>query len=213
MDTTRNDRDESLLVKALKSREYQDPGPARLEFERRRLMGRLTAEERPQRSWRMVLVGGFAGAAAVAAVLTLLVVFAGFGEGDSDAQVTLAGTWVLEPGDAIAHGTPIRIPDDDQAELVLPDGTTIWAGPGTRMSVEGEDGSRIRIDAGHIVASVVKQEPSRRFEVRSPEAIVEVLGTVFAVAVADERTATDGSTPEISRSCCQALSMAESSSG
>jgi len=189
MDSTRNDRDEGFLVEALKSREYNDPGPARLEFERRRLMGRLAAaEQRPLRVWRTVLVGGFAGAAAVAAAVTLMVVFGGIGEDGGDGQVTLAGTWVLEHGDAIARGTPIRIPDDDRAELVLPDGTTIWAGPGTRMSVEGEDGSRLRVESGSILARVVKHEPARRFEVLSPEATVQVLGTVFAVDVADERT-------------------------
>jgi len=190
MKPTRDDRDEALLVEALKSREYTDPGPARLEFERRRFLGRVTQEEsRPARLvWRTVLVGGFAGAAAVAAAVLLLVfAFPGAIE-DTEPEVSLTGVWHLEAGDAIAVGTPVRVPEVGRASLVLPDGTTLWAGPGTQMIVEESDGSRVRVERGHLLARVQPRAMGSRFEVVSPDAEVQVHGTVFSVQVLEERT-------------------------
>ncbi|MBW2276466.1 MAG: FecR domain-containing protein [Deltaproteobacteria bacterium] len=190
MTSTRDDKDEALLVEALKSREYSDPGPARLEFERRRFLGRVTQEEsRPARLvWRTVFVGGFAGAAAVAAAVLLLVfAFPGAIE-ETEPEVSLSGVWHLETGDAIAVGTPVRVPDIGRASLVLPDGTTLWAGPGTRMIVEDSDGSRIRVEHGHLLARVEPRSMGSRFEVVTPDAEVQVHGTVFSVQVHKERT-------------------------
>jgi hypothetical protein len=190
--TTDFDRDEALLIEALKSREYSDPGPARLAFERRRLLGRVAQEERgPSRVvWRTVLVGGFAGAAAVAAAAVLLLVFAVPGSIDGPGpEVSLAGVWRLEAGDAIAMGTPVRVPETGRASLVMPDGTTLWAGPGTRLALDQADGSRIRVESGHLLAQVTPHNPgSGHFAVVTPDAEVQVHGTVFSVAVEEERT-------------------------
>lgn len=189
--STTEDRDEALLIEALKSREYSDPGPARLEFERRRFLARVAQEEAgPARVvWRTVLVGGFAGAAAVAAAAVLLLVFAFPGAvEETETEVSLAGVWHLEAGDAIAVGTPVRVPETGRASVVLPDGTKLWAGPGTRMIVEDSDGSRIRVERGHVLARVQPRAQGSRFEVATPDAEVQVHGTVFAVKVAEKRT-------------------------
>jgi hypothetical protein len=185
------DRDEALLIEALKSREYSDPGPARLEFERRRFLARVAQEEAgPARVvWRTVLIGGFAGAAAVAAAAVLLLVFAFPGTiEESVPEVSLSGVWHLEAGDAIAVGTPVRVPETGRASLVLPDGTKLWVGPATRMVVEDSDGSRIRVEHGQVLARVQPRAQGSRFEVVTPDAEVQVHGTVFSVQVRGERT-------------------------
>jgi hypothetical protein len=191
MKSTRDDRDDALLIEALKSREYSDPGPARLEFERRRFVARVVQEEsRPSRvAWRTIFVGGFAGAAAVAAAAVLLLVFVFPAAIDlAEPEVSLTGVWHLEAGDAIAAGTPVRVSDTGRASLVLPDGTALWAGPGTRMIVEESDGSRIRVERGHLLARVQPRTTAARFEVVTPDAEVQVHGTVFSVQVLEERT-------------------------
>jgi tetratricopeptide (TPR) repeat protein len=124
------------------------------------------------------------GAAAAAAILVMVLA----GVRGSDSVVSLAGEWKVERGDAIARGTPVMIPDGGKAKLLLADGTEIWAGPGTRMSLEGEAGSRLRLEAGHVVADVRPRGEGARFEMVTPDAKVLVLGTLFSVRVAGDRT-------------------------
>ncbi|MDD5306812.1 MAG: FecR family protein [Deltaproteobacteria bacterium] len=180
----RDERDLDRLVKALQNREYADPGPARLEFERRRLLGRLSGEERARRTRVSVGVLAVAAAGAVAlAAGVLVVLLAGNGRLPGTGSVSLSGSWRLAPGDAIASGTPVHIPDRSRAKLVMPDGTAVWLGSGARMKVDGGNGDRIRLFEGDMVVRAARRPQNRPLEIATPQTVVTVHGTTLAVAV------------------------------
>ncbi|HUT76707.1 MAG TPA: tetratricopeptide repeat protein [Polyangia bacterium] len=183
MTSVRDQRDEARLVAALRSVEIEDLGPSRLELERRRLMARISAQPSPiLRRRRVALTVGFAGAA-VAAAAVALVVLAPTLDWPGEPSVTLSGVWRLEPGDAISRGLPVRVDEGSRARLVLPDGTSVEASSGARMALMTEDGSAIRLDAGHAVIAVAPRTPPGLFRAVTPDAEVQVHGTVFSVTV------------------------------
>ncbi|MFO8071622.1 MAG: FecR domain-containing protein [Polyangia bacterium] len=181
-----DERSEGHLVRALRQREYQDPGPARLEFEKRRLLARLACEERRlARSWRGAIAGGLLGAGAVAAAVAAIFLLLDPSLPGAERAVRLSGTWHLSSGDAIARGTAVIVPEDERAVLLLPDGTGIRAAGGTRMSVQSADGSAIRVDRGRLLVRVVPRPRERRLRVLTPDAEVVVHGTIFSVEVGE----------------------------
>ncbi len=173
-------------MRALRRHEYQDPGPARLEFEKRRLLARLAFEERRfARSWRGAVVGGLLGAGAVAAAVAAVFLLLDPSLPDAERPVRLSGAWRLASGDAIARGTEVIVPEGERAVLLLPDGSGIRAAGGTRMSVQSADGSAIRIEEGRLLARVEARPPERRFRALTPDAEVVVHGTIFSLEVGE----------------------------
>ncbi|MEM8684092.1 MAG: FecR domain-containing protein [Pseudomonadota bacterium] len=68
-----------------------------------------------------------------------------------------------------------------QSEIVLPDGSTIWLGWNTRLSVTYDERSRhVVLDSG-VAAFDVVSDQSRPFDVRSGDVITRVTGTQFVV--------------------------------
>jgi ferric-dicitrate binding protein FerR (iron transport regulator) len=184
MTSARDQRDEARLVAALRAVEVDDLGPSRLEFERRRLMARLAFQPTPvQRRRRLALAAGLSATALAAAAALLFALAPVAGTPEEDSTVTLAGTWRLEPGDAISRGLPVRVGDGSRARLELPDGSSVEAAPGTRMALLSGDGSAIRLEAGHAVVAVTPRPSPGLFRVVTPEAEVRVHGTVFSVTV------------------------------
>jgi hypothetical protein len=183
MTSARDQRDEARLVAALRAVDIEDLGASRLELERRRLMARLSTQPSPILGRRrVVLAVGFSGAAVAAAAVALLVLMPAFDE-PGESSVTLSGVWRLEPGDAISRGLPVRVDDGSHARLELPDGTSVEASSGTRMALMTEDGSAIRLDAGHAVIAVAPRTAPGVFRAVTPDAEVQVHGTVFSVTV------------------------------
>jgi len=192
MGGTRDDRDDSVLIEALRAGRVEEPEqtPARLELERRRLMARLMDGRRVSAGrWRPVLVGGLAGIGAVAAAAVLLLMFVVDLPSSESDHLTLSGTWRLERGDAIARGAPIAVPDKGRAMIILADGTRIWAGPGTRLALGDPSGSNVVLESGHVVADVEPRGDGSRFTVSTAEAKVTVMGTLFSVRESEGRTA------------------------
>lgn len=180
-------RVDALLAEALRSRRAEPPelGPSRLELERRRLLARLADEgrsrspvRRPARPLR------WAAAAAVAAACAAIALFYAR---PGEPVVSLTGAWRVEPGDAIAGGALVRVPERGRASLLLPDGTRIAADGGAVLRVARGAGTEISLLEGRIAADVARREErSGPFVVSTEFGDVAVMGTVFAVAVDGE---------------------------
>jgi hypothetical protein len=146
-------------------------------------MARLACQPSPAlRHRRLVLAAGFAGAA-LAAAAALLFTLAPIADGTEEGTVVLSGTWRLEPGDAISRGLPVRVGAGSLARLELPDGTSVEAAAGTRMALLDGDASTVRLDAGHVVIAVAPRAPPGLFRAVTPDAEIQVHGTVFSVTV------------------------------
>ena len=180
---------DDLLAGALRAGrpEVQEPGSARLELERRRLMARLPhggaqrALARLRRAWAR---GGGAAAAAAALVAIAVALYAARG---GESVVALSGEWKLERGDAIASGALIRVPHGARASLVFEDGSRIWADGDARVRIEEGKRFEVSLLAGRIAAEIAKRESgSSAFAVATEFGTVSVMGTTFTVAVEDE---------------------------
>jgi len=186
------DGDGEDLVGAFKDALYSEveQGPARLEFERRRLLARLSSgrsrsEGRPRS--RSLVLGLAAACAAAAAVVVVLAVLPDAAEPGAE-SITLSGLWRVRSGDAIARGTPLRVPAGAGAKLVLEDGTALWLGPGAELAALDDEVSTVRLDAGRLLASVARRPEWAPFKVATPLAEVTVHGTVFSVVTDPGRT-------------------------
>ncbi len=82
--------------------------------------------------------------------------------------------------DAIPLGEPI-VAGATPRRFVWPTGESeVVLMPGTRLTVR--DSEQVELESGRIEATIAGLPPGRRFVVRSPEALTEVLGTHFGVA-------------------------------
>jgi ferric-dicitrate binding protein FerR (iron transport regulator) len=161
-----------------------EQGPARVEFERRRLMARLAsprAETGPASRVGPLVLGFAAACAAAAAVIIALAVIPDEPESGAE-SISLAGLWRVSAGDAFVRGKPVRVPIGSGAKIVLEDGTTLWLGSGSELAAVDEDVSAVRLDSGRLLASVARRPVGSPFEVATGRARVTVHGTVFSVA-------------------------------
>ena len=110
----------------------------------------------------------------------------------------------------VSPGEPVRLRPGDQllsdpatdAEIALPDGSKMAVGPGVQLTVEelqARSASRplviaMRLERGEIRSQVERlRADTDRFEVKTPNLVAQVRGTVFRVDVRSEgtRVATD----------------------
>ena len=77
--------------------------------------------------------------------------------------------------------------DERGTELVLADGSHVEMGSHSELALEnGDDGIRIHLITGDILIIAAKQSPGRHLYVRTRDATVSVVGTVFLVKVEKE---------------------------
>ncbi len=108
---------------------------------------------------------------------------------DRAASVILAargarvGGGLARAGDPLFSGTRVDLPADARLGLSLPDGSSVWFGPGARGQIVSwkVDDVRIRLDAGTVVSKVVP-DVRRRFVVGTADLEARVRGTVFSVS-------------------------------
>jgi ferric-dicitrate binding protein FerR (iron transport regulator)/TolA-binding protein len=108
---------------------------------------------------------------------------------DRGASVLLAsrgariGGGLARAADPLFAGARVEVPDDARLGVSLPDGSSVWFGPGARGRIASwkADDVRIRLDAGTVVAKVVP-DPRRRFVVGTADLEARVRGTVFSVS-------------------------------
>lgn len=184
MTRPRDERDLARLCEALKDRPYGEPGPARFEFERRRFMAQLEGSCAPDArpGTRRLTAWSVAAWAAAAAIAAAVIVGVLIWKVDSPQTMTLTGAWYLEPGDVMARGARVRVPADDFAKVVLPDGTSIWFDRGSEFALSDEMGDRVELQSGRLLAKVAPRVAPRSFSVVTDEATVVVHGTVFSVS-------------------------------
>lgn len=95
--------------------------------------------------------------------------------------VSLDGRMV-RPGAAIPADRMLVVAADGHAGLRCVDGSELRIDPGSALTVSRSDGMRIFLDHGRVHAAVTPQGAGDRFELRTPQAQVAVLGTSFSVA-------------------------------
>ena len=156
------------------------------DLRQRRVLGRIEAEldarsrraPRSRGSRRLVLA--VAGAAAV--VLAALVALALARPTGEDEPGRVAAGPTAEPSLA---ATPAATPDDPPA-IALADGSIAHLGEGARVEVVDQQPDLVRLaQLEGTVRYEVTPDPDRRFVVDAAGVEVEVLGTVFTVALAD----------------------------
>ncbi|MBW2277820.1 MAG: FecR domain-containing protein [Deltaproteobacteria bacterium] len=179
------------LVQEFKDALYTDveQGPARVEFERRRLMARVAppvAETGTAPRVRPLALGFAAACAAAAAVLIALAVIPDDPEAGAE-SISLSGIWHARAGDAFVRGTPVRVPIGGGAKLLLQDGSTLWLGSGAELVALDEDVAAVRLDSGRLLASVARRPDASPFRVVTGRTRITVHGTVFSVASGDDR--------------------------
>jgi hypothetical protein len=185
-DLTRNGDDGRQLVEEFKDALYDDveQGPARIEFERRRLVARvasnLDAEQSRVRS-RGLWIGLAAAGAAAAAVLIVLSLGSDDPPGGAE-SISLSGLWRVRAGDALARGAPVHVPADAGAKVVLDDGTSLWLGGGAELRVGDDDIATVRLLSGRLLASVAPRRELAPFRVITALAEITVHGTVFSIS-------------------------------
>jgi hypothetical protein len=102
----------------------------------------------------------------------------------------------LGAGSRVSEGTELRTPAGAAAELDYDTGTRVTIAGATRVRlIEQRASKRFAIEAGAFSAHVAKLGPSERFIVATPDAEVEVRGTVFRVTVVPPDPACGGGTP------------------
>ncbi len=143
--------------------------------------------------WRPVL----AWVAMITAVMAIFV-FAATRSPESILEVVaVRGTAVWSDGDKrvpllagrrLAAGTIETESETATVELRLADGTHFTMNGSAEAAFSERDGKQVTLKRGKITASVTPQSPERPLRVRTPTAIVEVLGTVFSLDAVPQRT-------------------------
>lgn len=191
------DRVTGLLREAVNQAEEHETTPARRDEAIARLAEAL--RERNKRALRRrILIGGLA----VAATVTL--VGSGFlaarhrsdnveaselgRVSDPAGAVTAVRDGHEAPiggGDRVLEGTELRTPESAEAHLEFDTGTQVTLGAASRVRlVEQSKKKRFAVEAGSFTAKVAKLGPGERFIVTTPDAEIEVHGTMFRVSLA-----------------------------
>ncbi len=155
------------------------------------------AQRGTRRRWALPIVGVASAAALVLIASTWSrrtagpVVAAPAAQAGSVVAANVRGTVFIEQDHerlALRSGTPVVrgstiVALDGEARLVLRSGSTVNVEHATRASVL-EDGETERLDLEHgaVTSTVTKRGPTQRFLIRTPDAEVEVRGTVFRVS-------------------------------
>jgi hypothetical protein len=104
----------------------------------------------------------------------------------------------LADGRALLAGSRIVTPPEGRAALAFSTGTEVALRGGTDTTLGGDDVTQVvRLDAGSIALHVAKLAADRRFEVKTPDAEVEVRGTRFTVAIAPSTECGDGTVTRV----------------
>ncbi|MSQ29420.1 MAG: hypothetical protein EXR68_02900 [Dehalococcoidia bacterium] len=133
----------------------------------------------------IALVLGGGGTPAVASTLTVF---------DGEVQRLDGVDWkTMQDGDKFEAGVRMRTGGTGYAMITFPDGSTVALEPSTELTIEtlaaGPRRIEVRLLSGRLWHDIVHDETEgSRFVVRTPDVRVEVLGTVFQIAV-DARTA------------------------
>jgi ferric-dicitrate binding protein FerR (iron transport regulator) len=90
----------------------------------------------------------------------------------------------LVEGGRLTAGSRVVTPANGRAALAFATGTSAMLGEKADLSVEGDDKTQVlRLEAGSVDLHVAKVSADRRFLVSTPDAVVEVRGTEFRVAI------------------------------
>lgn len=97
-------------------------------------------------------------------------------------RVTDQGTTLLSAGAQIGEGTDVRTARGTHAVVRLTDGSLVELNERTDLSVgRGRRGSTVHLHRGNVIVQAAKQG-WRRLEVATPDCLVTVKGTIFAVS-------------------------------
>jgi hypothetical protein len=97
-------------------------------------------------------------------------------------KVTGTGVTVVQPGEQIKKGEHVRAAKDSTAVLKLADGSTVEMRERSEFSVtENGQGTTINLERGDVIVEAAKQIKRHLF-VSTPDSLVSVTGTTFAVA-------------------------------
>jgi hypothetical protein len=105
-------------------------------------------------------------------------------------------TETLGAGTRVDEGTELRTASGAEAHLDYDTGTAVTLGSATQVRlVEQSRWKRFALEAGSFSAHVAKLAPGERFVVATPDAEIEVHGTVFSVTIAEPDPACGDQTP------------------
>ncbi|MCA1629989.1 MAG: FecR domain-containing protein, partial [Acidobacteria bacterium] len=97
-------------------------------------------------------------------------------------KVTGTGVTVVQPGEKIKKGEHVRAAKDSSAVLKLADGSMVELRERSEFSVtENAQGTTINLERGDVIVEAAKQIKRHLF-VSTPDSLVSVTGTTFAVA-------------------------------
>ena len=97
-------------------------------------------------------------------------------------KVTGTGVTVVQPGEQIQKGEHVRAAKDSSAVLKLADGSKVEMRERSEFSVtENGQGTTINLERGDVIVEAAKQIKRHLF-VSTPDSLVSVTGTTFAVA-------------------------------
>jgi hypothetical protein len=105
-------------------------------------------------------------------------------EGPVEMKPTRESAWKLaKKGDPIPEGASLRTGPDARATLRFHNKTSMWLKPSTQvaMTSQGLKNNRIELQAGAIKVRVPHLRRSEKFEVRGPQAVASVRGTVYTM--------------------------------
>jgi ferric-dicitrate binding protein FerR (iron transport regulator) len=159
-----------------------EQGPARLEFERRRLLARLPVGPGARRNGAGARVAAFGLTAALAAAAAVLLTLWPGEPAPVVESIRLDGPWRVLPGDAFSRGALVRVPPGRGARLELGGGTVLWLGPGSEVRALDREAAVLRLAAGRLVASVRPRPPGSELRVFAGALEIVVRGTVFSAA-------------------------------
>jgi hypothetical protein len=110
------------------------------------------------------------------------------------AEMVRGAVFVEENGQRVALRATTPLPRgstvvamDGEALLLLPSGSKVDVEHATTVSVlEDGEGELLSVERGAVTSTVTKRGPGQRFVIRTPDAEVEVRGTVFRVSRLDD---------------------------